>query len=83
MRHTILGKDGKDREVDLTPLKAIRQKCLECSGWVAPEVRRCEITNCALYPYRMGSNPERKGIGGRKHHKIASFTSVTPTQVAI
>jgi len=35
-------------------LKAIRKKCLECSGDQKEEVLNCEITECALYQYRMG-----------------------------
>lgn len=34
--------------------KAIRLKCLDCSGGNSAEVRRCPATNCALWPYRMG-----------------------------
>jgi hypothetical protein len=30
------------------------------------EVRLCPSENCPLYPYRMGHNPNRKGIGGFK-----------------
>ena len=43
-----------------SPLRAIRQKCLECSYWVAKDVRECIIPNCALYPYRMGHKPRTK-----------------------
>ena len=50
----------------LTPLKAIRAKCLDCVCESAQEVRLCPATNCPLYPYRMGHNPNRKGIGGFK-----------------
>jgi hypothetical protein len=44
-------------------LKAIRTKCLDCSGQQESEVRECSIEKCALYPYRMGKNPftNRKG----------------------
>ena len=45
-----------------TPVKSIRKKCLDCSGGSVKEVRECEITDCALYPFRMGKNPNRKGI---------------------
>lgn len=47
----------------LTPMKAIRAKCLECSGNQPGEVRGCKIDDCVLYPYRFGHNPNRKGIG--------------------
>ena len=50
----------------LTPIKAIRAKCLECSGGQPSEVRECLITDCPLYPFRMGKNPNRKGIGNLK-----------------
>ena len=43
----------------LTPIKSIRQKCLDCSCWQPQEVRLCEHTECALYPYRMGRRPRK------------------------
>lgn len=46
----------------LTPIKAIKGHCLNCSGGSKKEVRECIITNCPLYSYRMGKNPNRKGI---------------------
>ncbi len=47
----------------ITPLKAIRAKCLECSCNQPSEVRLCPITECSLFFYRGGTNPSRKGIG--------------------
>ena len=47
----------------LTPLKAIRAKCLECSGGSPKEVRFCPAEDCSLFPFRLGKNPHRKGIG--------------------
>ena len=49
----------------LTPLRAIRAKCLDCMCDQPAEVRLCPCEDCALYPYRMGHNPNRKGIGGK------------------
>jgi hypothetical protein len=43
----------------LTPVKAIRAHCLECSGHVPSEVRLCQLSNCKLWPYRMGKRPKR------------------------
>ena len=40
----------------LTPIKAIRQKCIVCSAGSLKDVRECTVTNCPLYPYRMGKN---------------------------
>src|SRR5262249_4021609 len=41
-------------------LSTIRKKCLDCCGEAPSEVRRCPSVKCALWPYRMGSNPFRK-----------------------
>jgi len=41
----------------LTPMKAIRAKCLDCSRGNANDVKDCPITACPLFPYRLGKNP--------------------------
>ena len=41
-------------------LSVIRAKCLDCCGEQIIEVRRCTAITCALWPYRMGSNPLRE-----------------------
>lgn len=47
----------------MTPLKAIRAKCLECSNDQPKEVKLCSISKCDLFEFRFGKNPNRKGIG--------------------
>jgi hypothetical protein len=42
-----------------SPLKAIRQNCLECNG-TANEVKLCPCTSCHLWPFRFGKNPYSK-----------------------
>ena len=42
----------------LTPVKAIRAKCLDCCCEQVSEVRECTIKDCALFPYRMGKRPK-------------------------
>lgn len=42
----------------LTPIKAIRAKCLDCCCGNVAEVRRCPVEKCALHPYRMGKRPK-------------------------
>lgn len=44
----------------MSVLKAIRAKCLDCCAEQPSLVRECELTACALHPYRMGRNPFRK-----------------------
>lgn len=46
-----------------TPLKSIREKCLDCVCGSANEVKLCpcdgkQSTFCALWPYRFGRRPE-------------------------
>ena len=43
--------------VKLTPIKAIRKKCLDCSNDQYSEVKHCPIVDCTLWPYRMGKRP--------------------------
>ena len=43
----------------LTPIKAIRAKCIDCSGFELKRVRECPFDGindeaCPLYPLRMG-----------------------------
>ena len=45
----------------LTPVKAIRAKCLDCCCGNTAEVRRCPAVKCTLHPYRMGKRPK---VGG-------------------
>jgi hypothetical protein len=40
-----------------SPIKAIRAKCVDCSGGSDAEARKCVATGCALWPFRMGVNP--------------------------
>ena len=51
----------------LSPLKAIRAKCLDCCCNQVYEINRCHIDDCALYPFREGKNPNRAGIMSDEH----------------
>ena len=42
----------------MTPMKAIRAKCLDCCGNVNA-VNQCPVPQCSLYPYRLGRNPKK------------------------
>jgi len=48
----------------LTPLRAIREKCLVCTCNLPKLIRECPITWCAPYPFRFGTKPNRVGKGG-------------------
>lgn len=64
-------------EKRLTPIKAIRAMCLECSCGNNAEVRNCVISYCPLYPYRMGHNPYIKMTEERKAKMAENFTRNT------
>ena len=66
----------------MTPLKAIRAKCLDCCCDSALEVKLCPIPDCPLYIYRFGHNPnatremtdeQRKAVAER----LAAFRRTT------
>jgi len=42
-----------------TPIKSIREKCLDCCNGNWNEVRQCPAINCSLYPYRLGKRPDK------------------------
>ncbi len=64
IQHRIRTKDGKTKIVKLSPLRSIRYFCIECMGFSALEVKQCTDKLCTKYPYRLGRNTERKGLGG-------------------
>jgi len=44
------------------PMKAIRRKCLDCCCGSTKEVQLCQVHDCSLFPYRLGTRP---GTGKR------------------
>jgi hypothetical protein len=54
MKTEIQSKDGP-KVVNLNRRRAIREKCLNCSGWSLKEVEECSFKDtCSLFAYRMG-----------------------------
>ena len=53
MKVKILSKNGH-KIIDINRRLAIRERCLNCSGWSYVEVKNCQFVNCQLYPYRSG-----------------------------
>ena len=68
-RHDDGGVSGKDPRTlspadleamgikHLTPIEAIRAKCLDCMVGSVIEVRRCAMKDCPNWSYRLGTNP--------------------------
>ena len=61
----LIGRDPRDLSAAefgahlpdaMTGLRAIRAKCLDCAH-TAAEVRKCVVTDCPLWPLRMGTKP--------------------------
>ena len=44
-----------------TPLKAIKEKCLDCCFGNSYEVKMCPAEKCPIWPFRQGKNPYRSG----------------------
>ncbi len=53
MKYEIQSKTGY-KIVSLNRRKAIREKCLNCSGWSYKGVQNCQFKDCELNPYRSG-----------------------------
>ena len=51
-----LGKED-DPVRRLTPIRAIRAKCIDCSGGSRSEVKHCTVETYPLWPYRHGKRP--------------------------
>ena len=57
----------------LTPMKAIRRKCIDCS---CNEVKLCPVKNCPLYDYRFGKDPHRKKVEYTEEQRKAMATRI-------
>ena len=44
----------------LTPIKAIKEHCYNCSGGFYAEIKKCAIKSCPLYPFRLGKAHAKK-----------------------
>ncbi len=49
-----IGKKQHTSEVKLNRRQAIRERCLNCSAGSTKDVAECPMTDCPLYPLRMG-----------------------------
>ena len=62
-----------DKKANLSPLKFIRKKCMDCSDNSYKETKDCRFNACELHFFRLGKNPGIKRPGnGRKFVKRAS-----------
>ena len=64
MRVRIQSKNGS-KKVEINRRKAVREKCLNCSGWSYAGVENCGFTDCELFPFRMATGKQN----AQKRHK--------------
>lgn len=62
----------------LTPLRAIRAKCMDCVCGQSLEVKLCpcdgtQSTYCPLYPYRLGRGPKREMTEAQRQASANNF----------
>jgi hypothetical protein len=60
---------------NVTPLQGIRKYCKDCTGGRLKEIRLCLNSECSLYAFRFGHNPNRKGIGRKDGVSIKKTTT--------
>ena len=58
---------------DWTATKAIRRRCLDCSGHNSAEVRRCQLTACGLHGWRMNSGTRHKPLTDEERERLVAF----------
>lgn len=49
---------GTNNMQPLTPMRAIRAKCLDCVCGQLYEINKCKLTKCPLWRYRTGHRPK-------------------------
>jgi hypothetical protein len=64
-----LATAGRPKTVKISPLKAIRLKCLDCCG-TSDVVKFCTLdgvnsTRCSLWPFRFGERPQTVARGAK------------------
>ena len=59
----------------VSPLRALRLKCLDCCNDSAQEVRLCTAVDCPSWPFRMGRNPWRPPLSAEvRTQRAATMT---------
>ena len=77
-----VGRDPRSMSADelqqlgharVSPLRALRLKCLDCCNGAAQEVRLCTAVDCPSWPFRMGRNPWRAPLGDAEQARRAAM----------
>lgn len=65
----------------LSPLKTIKLFCVDCGGGNRKEARDCFISDCLLFPFRLGKNPYSKKRKGNPHANFGRKTPILNSEV--
>ena len=67
---------GPDLLRRFTAYRAVRAKCLDCSGGQPSEVRLCTVLSCPLYPIRHGGRTSDEDLATFVPHCGSSISPV-------
>jgi hypothetical protein len=63
------------RHQPMSPLRALRLRCLDCCCDQPSEVRKCTAVKCPSWPFRMGVNPWRAEPSEAKREAARQLTA--------
>jgi hypothetical protein len=75
----LVGRDPRQMSQDelramddepMSPMQAIRAKCLDCCAGSSDEVRKCVAMTCPSWPFRTGKNPWRSPISEERRESL-------------
>ena len=61
----------------MSPLKALRLRCIDCYGGCLKSVRCCTATDCPSWPFRMGQSPWRKELSQERKEQLRRLGAET------
>ncbi len=74
----------------VSPLRALRLKCLDCCDGSASRIRLCPSVDCPSWPFRMGRNPWLSPLSAEaraqrvdlmRRNRVSALTTPDKTQV--
>lgn len=63
-------------EKRLTPMRAIRAKCMDCCCGQEREIRFCPMEDCPLWIFRFGKNPNIRREATEKQREKARQNAI-------
>jgi hypothetical protein len=61
----------------MSPLKALRLRCIDCYGGSLKSVRGCTSTDCPSWPFRLGHSPWRKELSPERKEQLRRLGAET------